>query len=109
MPQFDVVLSASDFEGMPNVVMEAMAAGRPVVATDIPGFDEVICDGTDGLLVPPRDVAALAAAIDRVLSDGGLAERLSISGRERARTYSWDAVAPRLEAIYDRARTRGVG
>lgn len=91
------------------VLVEAMAAGLPVVATDIPGFDEVIRDGTDGLLVPPGDAAALAAAIDRVLNDAELAERISISGRERARTFSWDAVIPRLEAIYDRARTRGVG
>jgi phosphatidylinositol alpha-mannosyltransferase len=84
------------------VLVEAMAAGVPVVATDIPGYREVVRDGVDGLLVPPNDATALASAIRRVLSEPALASALASAGRTRAETYSWDAVVPRLEAVYDR-------
>jgi phosphatidylinositol alpha-mannosyltransferase len=83
-------------------LVEAMAAGVPVVASAIPGYDEVVRDGVDGLLVPPADVNALAAALRRVLEDPGLAAGLARAGRERAASYSWDVVTPRLEAIYER-------
>jgi glycosyltransferase involved in cell wall biosynthesis len=79
-----------------------MAAGVPVVASDIAGYREVVRDGVDGLLVPPHDANALAAAIRRVLSEPGLASTLAAAGRSRAETFSWQAVAPRLEAVYDR-------
>ena len=85
------------------VLVEAMAAGVPVVATDIEGYREVVRDGVDGLLVPPRDPDALAAAIRRVLTEPDLAAALSAAGRARAETFSWDAVLPRLEAVYGRA------
>jgi len=84
------------------VLVEAMAAGVPVVATDIPGYREVVRDGVDGLLVPPNDATALASAIRRVLSEPDLASALASAGRTRAETFSWDAVVPRLEAVYDR-------
>jgi phosphatidylinositol alpha-mannosyltransferase len=84
-------------------LVEAMAAGVPVVASDIPGYDEVVRDGVDGLLVPPRDPNALAAALRRVLDDPRLASELARAGRDRARTYSWDVVTPRIEAVYARA------
>ena len=82
------------------VLVEAMAAGVPVVASDIPGYDEVIREG-EGLLVPPRDPAALAAAVARVLDDPPAARAFGDAGRARARTYSWESVADRLEAIYE--------
>ncbi len=85
------------------VLVEAMAAGVPVVASDIPGYDEVIREG-EGLLVPPRDPAALAAAVARVLDDPPAARAFGDAGRARARTYSWESVADRLEAIYEDAR-----
>ena len=59
----------------------------------------------DGLLVPPSDPGALAAAAARVLDDPALAERLSAAGRARAATYDWSVVSARLEAIYERAAT----
>ncbi len=99
----DVAVSpATGQESFGIVLVEAMAAGVPVVASDIAGYREVVRDGVDGLLVPPNDANALAAAIRRVLSEPELAATLAAAGRTRAETFSWQAVAPRLEAVYDR-------
>ena len=67
----------------------------------IPGYDEVVRDGVDGLLVPPGDPPALAAGLERVLSDTDLARRLGESARERAREFSWERVAAQLESVYE--------
>ncbi|HET9723983.1 MAG TPA: glycosyltransferase family 4 protein [Actinomycetota bacterium] len=88
------------------VLVEAMAAGLPVVASAIPGFTEVLRDGVDGLLVRPRDAVATEAAIARLLDDPSFAGRLAASGRQRSLGYSWDAVLPRIEAAYARAAER---
>jgi phosphatidylinositol alpha-mannosyltransferase len=96
------VAPATGQESFGIVLVEAMAAGVPVVASDIAGYREVVRDGIDGLLVPPGDPNALAAAIRRVLSEPELAATLRAAGRSRAQAFSWGAVAPRLEAIYDR-------
>jgi phosphatidylinositol alpha-mannosyltransferase len=85
------------------VLVEAMAAGVPVVASDIPGYDEVVRDGLDGLLVPPRDPEALAAAAARVLDDPGLAASLAAAGPRRAAEFDWEVVIGRIEASYRRA------
>lgn len=85
------------------VLAEAMASGLPVVASDTPGYDEVVRDEVDGLLVPPRDPEALARATARVLDDPELAARLTVAARERAATYDWEVVTDALEAIYRRA------
>jgi phosphatidyl-myo-inositol alpha-mannosyltransferase len=99
----DVFVSpATGQESFGIVLVEAMAAGVPVVASDIAGYREVVRDGIDGLLVPPGDPNALAAAIRRVLSEPELAATLRAAGRSRAEDFSWRAVAPRLEAVYDR-------
>ena len=96
------VAPATGQESFGIVLVEAMAAGVPVVASDIAGYREVVRDGVDGLLVPPGDPNALADAIRRVLSEPELAATLRNAGRSRADVFSWGAVAPRLEAIYDR-------
>jgi phosphatidylinositol alpha-mannosyltransferase len=99
----DVFVSpATGQESFGIVLVEAMAAGVPVVASDIEGYREVVRDGVDGLLAPPNDPNALAAAIRRVLSEPELAAALKAAGRSRAQAFSWQAVAPRLEAVYDR-------
>ena len=85
------------------VLVEAMAAGVPVIASDIPGYREVLRHEVDGLLVPPRQPGALAAAIRRVLTDPACAERLELAGRERASEFSWERVVPRIEAVYQDA------
>src|SRR6266540_3307162 len=83
------------------VLVEAMAAGLPVVASDIPGYREGVRDGEDGPLVPPSDPVALAAAVRTVLDDPTLAARLVRAGRARAEEFSWDTVVARLEALYE--------
>jgi phosphatidylinositol alpha-mannosyltransferase len=85
------------------VLVEAMAAGVPVVASDIPGYREVVRDEVDGILVPPGDHEALAGAVRRVLLDPGQAARLRDAGRARAQAYSWDTVIELIEAAYQEA------
>jgi glycosyltransferase involved in cell wall biosynthesis len=75
----------SEFEGMSNSVMEAMAAGVPVVATDIPPNRELIVDGETGFLVHVGDSVGMAQFTDRILADPTLAQRLGAAGRERMR------------------------
>ncbi|HEX7121121.1 MAG TPA: glycosyltransferase family 4 protein [Gemmatimonadaceae bacterium] len=84
------------------VLAEAMAAGLPVVASDIPGYRDVARHGREALLVPPDDDAALAAAIRRLLDEPALCESLGRRGRRRARDFSWDHVASALEQHYTR-------
>jgi phosphatidyl-myo-inositol alpha-mannosyltransferase len=82
------------------VLLEPMAAALPVVASRIPGYDEVLRDGETGLLVPPGDAAALADAAGRLLDDPALADRLAATARERVERYDWEVVAGQLEEIY---------
>jgi phosphatidyl-myo-inositol alpha-mannosyltransferase len=85
------------------VLVEAMAAGLPVVASDIPGYREVVRDGVEGILVSPRDPEGLAAALLHLVRDPDVGRRLGQAGRERARRYSWDLVVEELEAVYREA------
>ena len=85
-PLLDVFWLASDFEGLSNSVMEAMAAGIPVVASDIPPNRELVVPGESGFLVPIGDRAAFAQFTARLLADPELARQLGTAGRERIRT-----------------------
>src|SRR5206468_6829006 len=88
-----VVACPSRREGFGVVCAEAMAHGRPVVATAVGGLRDLVVDGETGLLVGPRDPAALRAARDRLLADRGLRRRVGAAGRERAqRKCSWRTV-----------------
>jgi len=91
------------------VLLEAMAAGAPVVASNIDGFASVITHGVDGLLVPPRDPEALAGALEEVIATPELHRALSVAGAYRAREFSWPQVAQRVLSYYERliARHRG--
>jgi glycosyltransferase involved in cell wall biosynthesis len=90
-------------EGVPMALLEAMAAGRPVVVSAVGGMVDVVRDGIDGVLAPPRDAAALAAAIERVLLDPALGARLAHAARARIeQDYSTDTMCRRLAAIYAR-------
>jgi glycosyltransferase involved in cell wall biosynthesis len=98
----DLFVLPSLFEGLPVSVLEAMAAERPVVATAIGGTDEVVAHEVTGLLVPPRDPAALAAAIRHLQADPALAGRLAAAGRDRVqREFSSAVTAREVMRIYD--------
>lgn len=98
----DIAVSSSDYEGSPLAVMEYMAAGLPVVATDVGGVPRLIEHGRTGLLVPRRDPQALAAALELLLDDRGLAREMGDRGRERQqRDFSFDATLREVQALYD--------
>jgi len=98
----DVVVDCSwAGTGITGTIREAMALGKPVVATAVAGNPELVEDGVSGILVPPRDVPILAAAVSRILRDPELAARLAASGQERVRReFSATARVARLEALY---------
>jgi len=83
MPHLDVLWLGSDYEGLPNAVMEAMACGVPVVATDIPGCRELVTEDETGFLVPVAGRAERARQTDKILRDPELARRLGQAGREK--------------------------
>jgi phosphatidylinositol alpha-mannosyltransferase len=87
-------------------LVEAMAAGVPVVASDIPGYREVVQDEVEGLLVAPNDPGVLAYALRRVLLDEALADRLRRAGRARAGRFSWRVVGGEIEEAYEAAARR---
>jgi glycosyltransferase involved in cell wall biosynthesis len=95
-----LLVLSSCHEGLPNVVLEAMAAGLPVVATQVGGLPEVVVPGRTGWLVPPRDVNALAAAMAHLLGDGASRQSFGRAGRERAeRQYSIAAMVRGHEEV----------
>ena len=96
----DVLVLPSDKEGMPLVVLEAMASGLPVVATDVAGTRELLGDA--GVLVPPNP-ASIAQALDRVAGDACLRAELSARGLAAARDRTWGRLAHSLEALYEEA------
>ena len=102
----DVVTLSSEEEGLGTVLLDALALGKPVVATRAGGIPEVVADGECGLLVPTRDGHLLGAAIARVLSDPELRRRFGAAGRERAREFSVERTAERTAAVYERVLTR---
>jgi glycosyltransferase involved in cell wall biosynthesis len=90
----DIFVLSTRSEGLPLSILEAMSAGLPVVASRVGGIPELVVDGETGLLVPPGDPASLAAAIERLLEDPGLRDRLGAAGRAR------------LEEFFDLGRCR---
>jgi glycosyltransferase involved in cell wall biosynthesis len=99
----DVAVLCSHAEGMSNAVLEAMAAGRPVVATDVGANGHLLRGGELGVLVPPGDEAALAGAIRRLLDEPARAARLGEQSRRHVQThYSRDAMRRRFEDFYAR-------
>ncbi len=98
----DVFALSSLREGLPNVVLEALALEVPVVATRVAGVPGLIEDGLNGLLVEPNDVTALADALARVLCDADLRDRLAAAGRRTAQTrYSFKVRMDKLAGLYD--------
>jgi len=103
-----VVVAPCEREGFGLAAAEAMAFGRPVVAAAGGALLELVADGETGLLVPARDAPALRAAIQRLLADADLRERLGRAARARARErFGWDAVIDRTVEVYRRALASG--
>jgi glycosyltransferase involved in cell wall biosynthesis len=95
---------SGNVDGLPNTVLEALASGTPVVATTAGGIGSVVRHGETGWIVPERDAAALAAAIDGLLRDPAQRGRLGPAGRAVVEArFGWDAAAARFELAYDRA------
>ncbi len=99
---FDVVVQTSRSEGLPNALLEAGAAARPVVATAAGGSGEIVVDGVTGLLVPVNDLDAIAGAMRRLATDPDLRLRLGAAGRERTdTTFTMDRFVAEYAALYD--------
>jgi glycosyltransferase involved in cell wall biosynthesis len=100
------VVLPSRAEGLSLVLLEALVAGRPVVASRAGGMSEVVADGEHGLLVPVGDPLALAAALRRLLTDRALAARLSMAARERGARFTIDSMLRQTLAVYAAAIDR---
>lgn len=101
LPAFDLYVHPSYYESQGLAILEAMAAGKPVIATDAGGVRDVVVHGRTGLLVPPGNPAALAEAVIRLAMDREEAARLAAEARERVRReYSLQAMLERYESLY---------
>ena len=97
---------ATGQESFGIVLLEAMALGKPVVASNIPGYAGVLTHEQEGLLVKPRSAHDLAAAISRLIMDPGLREKLGLQGIKTAQDYGWEKVARRVENYYRQVLAR---
>jgi glycosyltransferase involved in cell wall biosynthesis len=97
----DVFCIASTYEGTPLTLFEAMAAGKTIVSTAVDGCREVLQDGVTGLLVPPRDPAALAEALLRALVSSELSAALAAAARKASAGYDIQTCVDRMQALYD--------
>jgi len=104
------VIPTVEADTIPQVLMQALAVGLPVISTTVGSIPDVIADGATGFIVPPKDPKRLADRIERLLDDGSLAAEIGRSGcrlvRER---YSLDAMLTRLEGVYETMRLAGTG
>jgi glycosyltransferase involved in cell wall biosynthesis len=96
----DIFLNTTGIDNTPVTLVEAMACGACVVSTNVGGIPHLVADGVDGLLVNPGRPEEMAGAISRVLTDAGLAERLSRAARAKAETFDWSAVLPEWSALF---------
>jgi glycosyltransferase involved in cell wall biosynthesis len=102
LAQSHIVCLPSYREGLPKSLMEAAAAGRAIVTTDVPGCREAVRDGYNGFLVPPRSATALATALERLIGDPALRDEMGRHGRLVAeRRFDQDAIIRQTLALYD--------
>jgi glycosyltransferase involved in cell wall biosynthesis len=98
--EHDVLLFPSLMEGLPSVLLEAMASGMPVVTTETCGMPDVVEDELNGLLIPPANAAAIENAIARLAKSAELRRTLGTAARESMRRYTWARSARRLEVLF---------
>jgi glycosyltransferase involved in cell wall biosynthesis len=100
MREADIFLMPSTSEGLPVALLEAMAYGKPIVATRVGGIPDVLAEGTEGLIVAPGDVAALAGAVTALVADPVHASALGRAAKERVAELGPDTIAKRLDLVY---------
>lgn len=100
LQQADIFVLPSEREGMPLALLEAMAMALPVVATDVPGVQDVVAQGKNGILVPLHDTEALRDALMNIGTNGKLYEKMSHASRKLSENYSWDKVTTQFENVY---------
>jgi phosphatidylinositol alpha-mannosyltransferase len=93
---------ATGGESFGIVLLEAMASGLPIIASDIPGYNEVVTQGKEGFLVPPKDSSSLAEAIIRLAEDEDLREKMGAYGREKVKEFSWPKIVDSIVNYYNR-------
>jgi glycosyltransferase involved in cell wall biosynthesis len=96
----DIFVNSSLYDNMPISILEALASGVPVVSTDVCGIPFLVEHQKTGILVPPRDAAAMAQAVLDLLDNPSLAEQLVRAGRNLVQQYTWSHVRPRLLEVY---------
>lgn len=109
MTASEIIVHSSLREGLPKTVLEGMAAGKPVIGTDVGGVSAVVDDGVTGLLVPPSDPASMSIAMRRLVDDQALRERLVMNAAGRVYEFSLEKSIADTDALYDRllnARSR---
>ena len=100
--QAHIVCLPSYHEGLPKVLLEAAACGRPIVTTDVPGCRDVVKDGANGLLVPVKDAVALASALSQLIESKDLRLRMGAAGRERVlKNFSEGIVINQTLRLYE--------
>ena len=102
----DVFLFPSLMEGMPNVIMEAMASGMPVITTETCGMPDVVEDGFNGLLIPPADSLAIERAVLNLAASPELRGQLGEAAQLSMRRYTWERSARLLESLFRRVIAR---
>jgi glycosyltransferase involved in cell wall biosynthesis len=103
----DALLLTSLHEGLPRVVLQAMAAGKPVVATAVNGTPEAVKDGVTGFLHKPHDIQALAGSLFRILSNKALARKMGMAGRKSLKgTFQMGKMLAEIEKLYDELARR---
>jgi len=100
MPIFDIFVLPSLNEGMGRVLVEAMAAGKPIVASRVGGIPDLVQDGDNGLLVPPGDEKSLAAGIRQLLNDPEKAKMMGQRGKERCTQFSVESMVDKIDQLY---------
>jgi len=100
----EIYVSTSVEEGLPTSLIEAMALEKAVVTTGVGGVPEIITNGVNGLLTPPRLPERMAQLIENLLKDPVLAERLGKAAAESVRDFSWNSIAQKYQSIYEEVR-----
>ena len=96
----DIFVLPSITEGLPNVILEAMGSGLPIVATNVKGMSEIITEGVNGFLVDHKNSAQIANQVILLTNDEQLRQQIGNNNREKAKEYSWDVVIEKLERVY---------